>query len=208
MSKIKKTNLTQREQEQIDIHLKFINHISQISIKSGYRAIIGGGYAVDGSLGSITHFHDDIDIQLYGEDVITPKLLRDSLLRDEYSGLTIEDKGRNDYWHKFFIDGIGAEIYYIRVAYNPFSESKIVIKSDGKYSEEHDYDTKMIILQGVRYEIQSPVIELVDKLYKRDYKGDLKQSKHVQDIFNLKLITNPQEVQERLNNIILRNSTY
>jgi hypothetical protein len=121
-----------------------------------------------------------------------------------YKDLIIEDQGRVDYWHKFFINRIAAEICYIRVATKPFSDTKIVIRSDGKLSEEHDFDTQMIILNGVRFEAQSPVIELADKLYKRDHRGDKKLPKHDQDILNLQHITDQYDVQMELNKLIKR----
>jgi hypothetical protein len=194
MTEFKIASLTEEQKKEVKKHLDFISHVTEESIKHGYRAIIGGGYAVDGVIGQITRPHNDIDIQLYGNDVITPKLLCDSVLKGKYAEYHFEDRGRTEYWHSFFINEIGAEICYIRVAFNPFSESKIVIKSDNTYSEEHDFETKIVILDGVRYEVQNPVQELADKIYKRDYRGDAKLPKHDQDISNLKLITDPYNV--------------
>lgn len=194
MSEFKTTEISSKEQLIIDQHLSFIKHVTNEAVRYGCRAIIGGGYAVDGVIGKITRPHDDIDIQLYGLDVLNPVLLSERFLTGPYSHYSIEDKGRNEYWHSFFIKDIGAEIYYIRVAYNPFSESKIVIKSDNTYTDEHDYETKMVVFNGVRYEVQNPVQELADKIYKRDHRGDPKLPKHDQDIYNLRLITDPYDV--------------
>ncbi|HRN96236.1 MAG TPA: hypothetical protein PLD54_02220 [Candidatus Levybacteria bacterium] len=202
MHQFQKTPLSHEEQQAVKRHLQFIDHLTRESIKHGYRTIISGGYAVDGAIGLITRPHEDVDIQLYGTDVLNPVLLAEICLTGQYSDLMIEDHGRDEYWHKFLISEIGAETYYIRVATKPFSDSKIVIKSDGKYSEEHDFDTKVVVLNGVRFEIQSPVIELADKLSKREHRGDPKLQKHEQDIQNLRLITDSYDVQETLQKLI------
>jgi len=201
MSGLRKTPLTTEQDKTLQNHLKFIQKISIVLVKKGYRTIIGGGYAVDGALGEITRPHNDIDIQIYGKDPMTSALL-ESLILDtlpsQHGSLSIEDQGRHEYWHKFFIHDIGAEVYYIQLATQPFSDIKIVIKADGTYTEEQEYHTKVIYLQGIRFEAQNALIELVDKIFKRDFRGEIKQEKHDQDIYNLRLITDPYDVQQEL----------
>jgi hypothetical protein len=204
MAEFTTIDLNENEKNEVEKHLNFISHVTEESIKYGYRAIIGGGYAVDGAIGKITRPHQDVDIQLYGNDVITPKLLVDSLLTGMYEEYSLNDHERSEYWHSFFITEIGAKVYYIRLATKPFSDTRIVIKSDGKYSEEEDFDTKIVVLNGVRYEAQSPTLELVHKLYKREHRGDTKISKHEQDIYNLQQITDSYVVQEEIDKLVKR----
>lgn len=202
MEQFKKTVISAEEEKEIEKHLQFIDHLTKESIKHGYRTVIGGGYAVDGAIGLITRPHADVNIQLYGNDVMTPKLFETRILVGKYAGMRVKDRGRSEFYHVFLNPDLSAEICYIQVATKPFSDTKIVIKSDGKYDEEHDFETKMIVLNGIRYEIQNPVIELAYKLYKREHRGDKKRVKHEQDIHNLRLITDPYDVQERLNKMI------
>lgn len=190
--------LTSRDQEVIKEHLHFIDHVSNTSLKHGIRTIIGGGYAVDGHIGMVTRPHNDVDIQLYGKHVMTPVLLKELLFQERYNDVVVQDKGREEFYHIYFLNGIGAEIYYIQLATNPFTDTQIMIKSDGIYTEEQEFRTQMVYLNGVRFEAQSAVTELADKIYKREYRGDPKKEKHEQDIYNLRLITEPIEVDEEL----------
>lgn len=201
MDKVEKIEITDEEREVISKHLHFIAQVTEINLKKGFRTIVSGGYAVDGHLGEITRPHSDIDIQIYGKDIMNKALLEaiciDSL-PSQHGKLNIEDHGRKEYYHQFFINGIRAEVYYLQVVTKPFSDTKIIVRSDGTYSEEHEYDTKMVYLNGVRFEAQSAVIELADKIFKREHRGDAKQPKHDQDINNLKLITDMYAVQVKL----------
>lgn len=204
MSEFKITPLTPEQEEKINEHLAFIEHVTNHSIKYGYRTIISGGYAVDGVIGKITRPHADTDIQLYGNDVLNTVLLESMISVGVYEGFKVEDREENEYYHTFFVPEINAEIYYLRVATKPFTDTKIIFKSDGKYTEEEDFGTKVVYLKGVRYEVQSPITELVDKMYKREYRGDAKLPKHDQDIYNLKQITEPYEVEMELKRIVKR----
>ncbi len=64
MHHIIKQNLTTAQQEKTQQALTFIDLITKIGKEQGIRIIISGGYAVDGFLGEITRFHNDIDIQI------------------------------------------------------------------------------------------------------------------------------------------------
>ena len=202
MNSFKTTSLQDSDKDVIEMHFAFIKFLSDESLKNGYRTIIGGGYAVDGNIGKITRPHNDIDIQIYGKDVMTPVLLAKKVLQEKFDHVTIQDKGRQAYYHVYAIPELGAEINYIRVATNPFSDTKIIVRKDGTFSAEYDFDTKIVVLQGVRFEAQSAVVELVDKLYKRNHRGDLPQPKHDQDMYNLQLITDKYEVDEALDKIL------
>jgi hypothetical protein len=56
----------------------------------------------------------------------------------------------------------------------------------------------MFSLNGIEFEGQSPLIELVDKIYKRDYRNDPKLTRHEQDIENLKAIIPAEELDHKL----------
>lgn len=201
MQKLRKKLLTLDQEITVRNQLRFIHDISSKTLKRGYRSIISGGYAVDGALGEITRQHNDIDIQIYGKDIMNSALLESIILDTlpSYHGkMHIEDQGRFEYWHKFFIHDNGAEVYYIQVATQPFNDFKVVIKSDGTYTEEQEYETKMVYLQGIGFEAQNPIIELADKTFNRDFQRDVRQEKHDQDIYNLRLITDFYDVQQKL----------
>jgi hypothetical protein len=206
MSEFKKTPVSTDDQNTIKKHLEFIQHVTNISINSGYRAVLSGGYAVDGILGMITRPHVNINILLYGKDVLTPKLLRDSILVKNYSSYTIKEKERSLYWHEFHIPEVQANLYYFRVATEPFSETTIIVGSDDVYSEEEDFNTRIIILKGVRYEVRDAVTELANKIYKRDYQAEAKLPKYDQDIHNLSLIADSYDLQSQLNKLIKNQS--
>ncbi|MDP3994750.1 MAG: hypothetical protein Q8P91_02885, partial [bacterium] len=160
---------------------------------------------VDGALGKITRFHSDIDILIYGNEkegrVVLDKLLEEVNKQDSsFVNFEITDKDRQEFYHHFFIQrkGLGAEFYYIEVVGDPFANKKIVAKSDGSFTAEHKFETVKVTLNQVDFEAQSPIVELADRIYKRDIRGDEKRVCHEQDIANLKLITNDLEVEEKL----------
>lgn len=209
MTDIKKTMLSDEEKAQVSTHLLFIEKMTANALKKGYRVVIAGGYAVDGVLGEVTRPHQDVDIQLYGKEPMTKELLESiilDVLPTQAGNLMIEDRKQLEYYQTFFIKKVDAEIHYIQIVTNPFTDIKIVVKSDGTYSSEHVYETKMVFLNKIRFEAQNAVIELADKLYRREYSGDQKLKKHEQDIHNLWLITDKYEVEEELKRVKIRNS--
>jgi hypothetical protein len=199
------SEITDNDWQKISQDLLFIELLSRIVKDSGYRMIISGGYAVDGGLGFITRPHRDIDIQIFGQNQVNSNLLKQFIadLKDidpKYSGLNVKDKGRQEYYYEFFIDGngISADIYYVQVVDDPFAKYKYVVKKDGSVTNRQEYDTSTMKLEGKIFEAVSPTPELVDKLYKRQIRGDKPKSVHDQDIRNLKLITDPAEVDRQL----------
>ena len=104
----------------------------------------------------------------------------------------------------FYWDVLGADIYYVQVKGDPFAEEKEVIKQDGTISTKHGYGTQTYTLEGVTFEGINPTSELADKIYKREYKKDPVKPNHTQDIENLKLITDPQEVEANVQEFVKR----
>ena len=101
--------------------------------------------------------------------------------------LSIEDKGRGEYYHSFIVTGDGPriEMAYIQVTDDPLSVSKQVIKSDGSLAGIQGYGTETGSINGIQFEIQDSITEAADKIYKREHRGDPKKEKHEQDLFNL-----------------------
>jgi len=201
---IKITEVGKSDWKKINSDLRFIQLINRFAEDDNLRVVISGGYANDGTLGQITRPHNDIDVQIYGnssnpQDVVE-NLTQAVMGDDNYSGLEIKDKGRQEYYHSYFVEkeGLGADVYYIQVVGNPHDDEKQVVKSDGTYGEAHEFDTNTVSLEGVSFEAENPTSGLVDILYKRNIRGDKLKAKHEQDITNLRLITDADEVERRL----------
>jgi len=185
--------------------LRFIELISAYAKQADLRVIISGGYATDGNLGEVTRPHEDIDVQIYGNGDRAKSTVEDLVEKiagedESFSGLRIDDKGRQEYYHWIFTEkkGFGADIYYIQVADDPFADKKRVVRKDGTLTEAHEFDTGFVELEGVSYEAEKPEAILTDMLYKREVRGDELKEKHEQDITNLKRISDMDEVGRRL----------
>ena len=107
---------------------------------------------------------------------------------------------KKEFYHSFFAEGsgLGADIYYVQIDENPFGGEKHVIKKDGTLTEKQEYEIVEVTLENITFEAVSPTCELIDKLYKRNIRGDETKLKHDQDIANLRLITDAKEVETRL----------
>jgi hypothetical protein len=200
---LKTTPLSETERVRTQNDLRFIDFATKVGKELGYRVVIHGGYAVDGNLGKITRPHKDLDVQVYGRDD-NPSHAWDSLINrireldPTFDVDSIEDKGRQEYYHNFLIrrpEAAGIDLYYLQVAEDPLGEKKIIVKKDGSLSDIQSFgEPNIVSLEGVGFEAASPTTELVDKIYKREHRGDKKEEKHEQDIENLRLITNPEEI--------------
>lgn len=189
---LKLTVLTPEDQEKVTKDLKFIDFITQDAISLGYRVVISGGYSVDGNLGRITRPHNDIDIEIYGTEE-KPQVVYDLVEKiskhEEYSELKLIDKDRQEFYHSFFAEGngLGADIYYVQVVSESFAETKVVVKKDGLTTPRHSFNTGMVVLEGVAFEVVSPEDQLADILKKAE-KAEVVKPKHQQDIENLKIL--------------------
>lgn len=176
--------------------LRFIELATRLAKDLNCRVIIHGGYAVDGALGKITRPHNDIDLQIFGQNdnpAQTINTLIGQISRQDpsFANLKMIDKERKEFYHNFVFEkpGFGADIYYIQVETDPFASEKVVIKNDGSKTEVQEWETRQVILEGVSFEAQSPEVELRDRLEKRG-KGEPELPKHNQDIANLQRLIN------------------
>lgn len=209
MTKLIKQDLSVEQRDKVNKALRFIDLVNKIGKEKGFRVIISGGYAVDGFLGEITRYHNDIDIQIYGTDSdairVVNQLLKSIQDKDNsFGNFSVEDKGRKEYYHNLLVRfaDIGADLYYLQITTDPFSELKTIVKSDGSLSNPHKYNTNIVSINGTSYEIQDPVTEVVDKIYKREHRGDPKQGKHEQDIKNLEQLISKEEIQKKLQEVL------
>jgi hypothetical protein len=186
--------LTTEQKQKINNDLQFISAITQEAKKLGTRVIIHGGYATDGAIGKITRPHNDIDLQIYGNDKTGLQLLG-QLLQSvsekgfDSSGIKINDKKETTFYHNYLVEKkhFGAYIYYIRVKNDPFDNTKIIIKNDGAENESQVFETQIVTLNGISYEAVLPQNGLDDKVKKKE--GGEKPRKEIdQDIYNLKLL--------------------
>lgn len=203
--KLVTSEVTEKELEKIQRDLRFIGFVSKLAKEKNCRLIVSGGYAVDGSLGGITRLHGDIDIQIFGQSGESDRIVSELVagaIKDEssLSDTVIHDKERQEFYHAFVAKqkGFGADIYYVQVKDDPFGVDKYVVKKDGTITERQEYETVEVTLEGVTFEAINPTIELVDKLYKREIRGDEPKTKHGQDIANLRLITDSNLVEAKL----------
>ncbi len=204
-SKIIVSEVTEGDIQKIRRDLHFIDLMNKLAKEKGVRLVVSGGYAVDGCLGKITRPHADIDMQIYGQSDNSGQLVEQFVeeikeTEPSFSGLEIKDKGRQEYYHTYSVggDGLWSDIYYVQVTGNPYSKEKYVVKKDGSHTKRQEYGTTEVTLEGIVFEAVDPTSELVDKLYKREIRGDKPKAKHDQDIPNLRLITDAGEVNTRL----------
>ena len=187
---ILKEKLSPEQERRTRSDLQIIDKLTKIAPNIGMRVIISGGYAVDGFLGEITRPHNDVDIQIYGtndnpEEAI--ERLLDSIAPNEFE-YTTEDRGRKDYYHNFLyrFGESDLDIYYIQTITSPLKSEKHIVKSDGMVDEQEFAEPIYGYIEGITFEIQHPEVELKDKIYKREERGDPKRIEHEQDIENLK----------------------
>jgi hypothetical protein len=207
-SQIQKIPLSPEEHQKALEDVHFISEFSVLARSLGYRVIISGVYAVDGALGVITRPHDDIDMQIYGQDDAAAALHKLFQKYDPSLLQSLTDQGRKEFWHLYHLQlpHTLVEIYYLQVTTDPFTHEKIIIKADGANTPSHPYHTRTSRFQGHAYEIQHPRIELADRVYKRTIRKDEAKTKHDLDMANLLLITDPKEVEGELEMMKARSS--
>lgn len=191
--KLIKQKLTTEQEKKSQEGLSLISLLTKVGRDNGFRIIISGGYAVDGFLGEITRYHNDIDIQIYGtkenaEEVV--ERLLDSIAPADGWEYTTEDKGRKKYYHNlvYKFRNSTLDIYYLQTKTNPLGKEKFIIKADGSVDEQEFGKPIYGKLGNISFEIQDPLVEMKDKIYKREERGDPKRYEHDQDINNLKLV--------------------
>lgn len=202
---LKTTNLTNKDWEKVRKDLLFIEEVNKLSKGLGVRVIISGGYAVDGALGQITRPHNDLDGLMFGTKVDGQEVVENLLQKitrsiPELSNISLLRDRRSEYYHSIYLegDGIGVDIYYIQISDDPFLSTKQVVKKDGSLSDVQDYEVRQGLVREIEFEVQSPEVELVDRLYKREITGEERKPEHDQDIENLRMITDSEIVYKKL----------
>lgn len=186
-----KQKLTLEQENKSKEDLRIINLLTKIGRDDGLRIVISGGYAVDGFLGEITRFHNDIDIQIYGTEQNAKKEIDELLSKiGDANEYTIEDKGRKEYYYYlvYKFKGLTLDFYYLQTKTSPLGKEKFIIKADGNIDEQEFGESVYGRINDTSFEIQDPLVEMKDKIYKREERGDPKRPEHDQDISNLKLI--------------------
>lgn len=213
MIDIQINELSKEQRKKCHNDLVLISLFSRIAKEKGFRVIISGGYAVDGALGMLTRPHNDIDIQIYGRSpdanaVITELFALLGQIDEQFKDYKIDDRGRSEFYHNFYIT-VGntiADTYYLQTVDSPFDKDKKLVKKDNSSTLPHPFESKVTTLEDFTFEVQEPSIEIADKIFKREYRGDEKKHKHEQDIYNLKLITTEPVIQNQLKKLIHLNN--
>ena len=192
MNLIKQT-LNSDQERKVQDDLRLIASLIKIGRENGLRIIISGGYAVDGFLGEVTRYHNDIDIQIYGTKENAAEVVKrlldilGSAIGWEYK---TEDKGRKEYYHNLvyhFKNSI-LDIYYLQTKTIPLGREKYIVKSDGNVDEQDFGEPIFGKIGRITFEIQNPSWELQDKIYKREERRDPRRPEHEQDIENLRKV--------------------
>jgi hypothetical protein len=184
-----KQKLTPEQGENIQKSLNIIYSLNKIGRENGFRIIIQGGYAVDGFLGEITRYHNDIDIGIYGTQENAKETIGELFKKCGIDGGEIaEDKGRKEYYYNFIykFGDLNLDIYYLQTKINPLGKGKFIVKSNGEVDEREFENPAYGKLGGITFEITSPAKEMKDKIYKREVRGYPKRPEHDQDLINLK----------------------
>lgn len=192
-----KKQLTSEENKKIQTDLDFLKKIINFAKENKFRLVVSGGYGLDGVLGQITRPHNDIDVILYGQK---SREDAENLLTDFISSVDdnlLTDIKKNTFTLEVDInsEGLGVNIYNVQTKNDPFINLNEIIKSDGQIIINSEEGFPLPVqgnLEGLVFEAQNPNLHLADILFKR---RDVDQSKHEQDIQNLKQITDPQIVE-------------
>ena len=200
---LKTSPVDDKQLKKVSRDLHFIDLLTELAKKNNMRIIVHGGYAVDGFFQRITRPHNDVDLGVWGNKPDGLEMIKQLVVGigkevPEFNNLSLEDKGRNDWTHRVTAkkDDFIAEMYYAQVDYSPFDSEKRIIKKDGTVDAQQ-HQTQTVTLAGVTFEATTPLLAIVDRLYKQK-RGDGIKTPHTQDIENLRLITNQEEVRKRL----------
>jgi len=197
MKAIKRQKLNLKQSKKIEKDLSFIHAITHQAKSKNVRIVVSGGYAVDGHIGDITRFHSDIDLQFYAKEPVGLPLILELVGTVGYD-LPIIDRGKQEFYHEYEIDhpDLSVNIYYLHCITHPFETHKMLVKKDGTYTPVHPFETSQVAIGSHQFEAVTPLGEIIDKIYKRDYRKEPKLKKHDHDIHNLRQITDEDKVRE------------
>ena len=184
--------------KKVDRDFSFLKAIIEFAKKMEWRIVVSGGYGLDILLGKITRNHNDIDVILYGN--IDRKSAVNVLSKFVKSRL---DKPMITIESKVFMEsvnvnsvGIGADLYYVQTAVNPFLDLHKIKKLDGEEiinTEERFPSPIKGKIFDISVEVENPNSHLADILFKR--KTQPHKPTHDQDITNLALVTDTKKVE-------------
>lgn len=186
------TKLTSKEEDKVKKDLMFVDLVTRAGKEMGLRVVVFGGYAVDGLLGELTRPHQDLDLLVHVgtgrkcEELVI-KLLAKIEEEPMFGSMKIEDKGRSEFYHSYFVEGngIGVDMYWIEVVEDVWGVEKTAVKADGSWGDKRRFRTLEVELEGVEFEANNAFDEMVDRMYKNRKKGYGRKEKYDQDIENL-----------------------
>jgi len=179
--------------------LGLIRSLQEFCQINNWRIVVSGGYGLDIFLGQITRTHNDVDIIIYGQDSredVRPTISTFLTNLIPKASLKVSE-------NEFMIDidlhtpGLGANIYYVQVAENPFTTLDKVIKQNGETitnSKKRFPQPMKGKLDDLAIDVQNPHTHLADILFKQRTLPH--KPTHDQDISNLHLITDQTVVDE------------
>lgn len=178
--------------------LGLIKSMQKLSISRKWRIVVSGGYGLDILLGQVTRQHGDVDLILYGN------VPRNEAVKQitEFLNLSLSNPQINIQEDMFYSDidvnspGLGANLYFVETAGNPFSKIHKVKKLDGDIvtnSENRFPSPVQGKLGEIEIEVQNPNLHLADILYKRRKQEN--RPAHDQDIKNLESLTDKAQVE-------------
>ena len=181
--------------------LEFIKSFQTFTKSQNWRIVVYGGYGLDILIGSITRTHNDVDLVIYGQDScedVRQKIT--AFLSNLIQEATLE-VSENDFMVVIDLHspGLGANIYYVQTSENPFTNLNKIIKQSGETitnTEKRFPGPVDAVLNDIHIEVQNPHSHLADILYKQ--RSLVNRQSHIQDIANLRQITDAARVDEIL----------
>lgn len=193
---IRRCKLSQLDKDKIKSDLLFLAELLKFSKNHKMRIVVSGGYGLDGILKSITRPHNDLDVIIYSK--IVRKKAAELLIKFFQSKFTNSDISLSE--NKFLIGidvsamGFVGNFYVVETVHDPLTDINTIRLDNGQTQVNFIERFPMPIkakLKNILFESQNPNLHLADILFKSKKQ---KQSKHIQDIKNLKTITDPKKV--------------
>ena len=194
-----KQEISKEQNKKVKLDLGFLTKLLSFVRNKKYRVVVSGGYGVDGALGEITRFHNDLDVIIFaqGHREKTTRAIKNFIksvfpnadLHIHYNPFTAEIDVNTK--------GFGANIYLVETIENPFENLNLIRLSDGNIQKNSEKRFPLPVkgkLLGLEFEVENPNLRLADILSKRNPPQSKKYKKHEQDIENLKQIVDRKRV--------------
>jgi hypothetical protein len=181
--------------------LQFIKSFQVFTKSQNWRIVVYGGYGLDILLGSITRTHNDVDLVIYGQTSRQDALHN---IKDFLANLVNNSSvkiSENDFMLEIDLKspGLGANIYYVQINGDPYQSLNVVVKKSGESitnSIKRFPSPLEGVLDDIHIEVQNPHSHLADILDKQ--RTLVNRQSHIQDIANLRQITDADRVDEIL----------